>query len=175
MSTALILIPLALCGLSLVAVAPIVFKLYGRCRLEEITPEWLEAFSPSTYYPMEGLLSDEDFRFLSRQPGFDFSLYRKLRRERLHIFRQYLSRLIVDFNRLHTAARVLVARGHEDRSNLVGRLIWLKTMFSVAVIKAHVSYFFCCMGLGSLAARTAILRLEEMSGELTSISASQFA
>jgi len=59
--------------------------------MEEITPEWLENFSTSVYHPMEGLLADEDFRFLSRQPGFDLSLYRKLRRERLRIFRQYLN------------------------------------------------------------------------------------
>ncbi len=174
-STALLLLPLAFCGLSLVLVAPILFKLYRKCRIEEITPEWLESFSPSTYYPMQGLLADEDFRFLSRQPGFDFSLYRKLRRERLHIFRQYLSRLILDFNRLHAAARVLVAHGHEDASNLMPALIWLKIRFSVAVIQAEFSYVCCCVGLRSLAAQSLILRLEEMSAQLTAISASQFA
>lgn len=170
-----LVVPLGLCGLSLGVIAPLLFKIYRRCRIEEITSEWLESFSPSTYYPMQELLSDEDFRFLSRQPGFDFSLYRKLRRERLHIFRQYLSRLIVDFNRLHAAARVLVAHGEEDRSNLVGRLVWLKVMFSAAVLKAQLSYFCCSLGVGSLAARAAIQRLEQMSAELTSLSATQFA
>lgn len=175
-TTALMLIPVLLCGLSLVLVSPILFKLYRRCRIEEITPEWLESFSPASYYPMQGLLADEDFKFLSRQPGFDFSLYRKLRRERLHIFRQYLTRLIRDFNRLHTAARVLLAHGCEDRSDMLTRLIWLKARFSVAVVQAEVSYLFCCIGFRSLAARAVILRLEEMSAQLNSINASaQFA
>ncbi len=173
--TALLFVPLVLVGVSFVFIMPILFKLYRRCRIEEITPEWLENFSPSSYYPMQGLLGEEDFRFLSRQPGFDFSLYRKLRRERLHIFQQYLGRLILDFNRLHTAARVLLAHGSDDRSDLVTRLVWLKICFSVAVLKAQGSYALCCVGFGTLAAHTVILRLEEMNAQLTSISAPQFA
>ena len=176
MSTAaFILIPLATCGLTLVLVAPILVKLCRRCRIEDITPEWLDNFSPSMYYPMEGLLADEDFRFLSRQPGFDLSLYRKLRRERLHIFRQYLSRLILDFNRLHTAARLLVAHGHEDRSDLVTQLMWLKLRFSVAVVRTQLSYLICCLGFRSLAVQAVILRLEDMNAQWGVILASQAA
>jgi hypothetical protein len=170
---AFVLIPVVACGLTLVLVAPILFKLYRRCRIQEITPEWLETFSPAMYYPMEGLLADEDFRFLSCQPGFDLSLYRKLRRERLYIFRQYLSRLILDFNRLHTAARVLVAHGREDRSDLLTQLMWLKLRFSFAVVKAQLSYFICCLGFRSVAVRAVILHLEDMSAQLTFISATQ--
>jgi hypothetical protein len=176
MSTAaFILIPLATCGLTLLLVAPILVKLCRRCRVEDITPEWLDNFSPSMYYPMEGLLADEDFRFLSCQPGFDLSLYRKLRRERLHIFRQYLSRLILDFNRLHTAARLLVAHGHEDRSDLVSQLMWLKLRFSVAVVRTQLSYLTCCLGFRSLAVRAVILRLEDMNAQWGVILASQAA
>ena len=176
MSTAaFILIPLATCGLTLLLVAPILVKLCRRCRVEDITQEWLDNFSPSMYYPMEGLLADEDFRFLSCQPGFDLSLYRKLRRERLHIFRQYLSRLILDFNRLHTAARLLVAHGHEDRSDLATQLMWLKLRFSVAVVRTQLSYLICCLGFRSLAVRAVILRLEDMNAQWGVIWASQAA
>lgn len=174
-STALILVPMVFCGLSLLLVAPILFKLYGQCRIEETTPEWLETFSPSSYYPMQGLLAEEDFQFLSRQPGFDYSLYRKLRRERLHIFHQYLNRIIRDFNRLHAAARVLVVHGHEDRSEMVGQLMWLKVRFSLAAVQAEFSYLLCWLGFRSLAARAMILHLEQMSTQLTSISATQTA
>jgi len=173
--TVLLLIPLAVAGLSLALVVPIVCKLYRRCSADEITSEWLENFSPAVYHPMQGLLSEEDFRFLSGQPGFDLSLYKKLRRERLHIFRQYLSRLILDFNRLHTAAQILLAHGKQDRSDLVTRLIWLKVKFSLAVVHAEFSYALCLVGFRSLAARSMILRLEEMSAQLGSISSTQFA
>ena len=173
--TVALLIPFAAAVLSLMFVLPIVLKLYRRCNADEITSEWLDSFSPSSYYPMQGLLAKEDFCFLSRQPGFDLSLYKKLRRERLLIFRQYLRRLIVDFNRLHTAARILLAHGHEDQSHLVSQLVWLKMKFSLAVIQAEFSYLLCCIGFRSLAARAMIMRLEEMNARLGSISAAQFA
>lgn len=173
--TVVFLIPFAAAVLSLMFVLPIVVKLYRRCPVEEITSEWLESFSPSSYYPMQGLLAEEDFSFLSRQPGFDLSLYKKLRRDRLLIFRQYLRRLIVDFNRLHAAARIVLAHGHEDQSHLVSQLVWLKIRFSLAVVQAEFSYVLCCIGFRSLAARAMILRLEEMNARLSSLSATQFA
>jgi hypothetical protein len=150
---------------------PVVCRLYRRTNVEDITPEWLENFSASTYYPMQGLLSDEDFTFLSQQPGFDLSLYRKLRRERLRIFRQYLNRLIVDFNRLHTTARLLLAHSPQDQSELMSRLIHIKVGFAVAVVRAELNYSACCLGYRSLAARAVIARLEEMNNQLVAISA----
>ena len=105
---------------------------------------------------MQDLLADEDFVFLSRQPGFDESLHRKLRRERLHIFRQYLIRLIVDFNRLHAVARMILARSSEDRSDMVAKLMKLKFQFSLAVMQAECSYLLCCVGFRFLAARKLI-------------------
>lgn len=161
-----LLLPLALC---LVLVAPVLFRLIKPCLLEEITPEWLDQFSPAVYYPMEHLLSDEDFRFLSRQPGFDLSLYRKLRRERMLIFRQYLRRLICDFNRLHKLARLLVANSAADQSHLVPRLFSLKIRFSFAVLQAEFSYLLCRVGFQSLLAHRTIAALEDMSRELKAL------
>ena len=122
---------------------------------------------------MEGLLADEDFRFLSRQPGFDLSLHRKLRRERLLIFQQYLNRLILDFNRLHTVARFLLAHAEEDRSELVSRLIWIKVRFAFAAIQGRASYLLCSLGLRTLPVRTMIVQLEQMSSALAAISAAR--
>lgn len=173
MIASLLLIPLVLCGLAVALVVPVLIKLSRRCAIQDIDPEWLENFSPASYYPMQRLLSEEDFRFLARQPGFDLSLYRKLRRDRLHIFRQYLSRLILDFNRLHATARFLLANGREDYSDLGSQLIWLKVRFSLAVIQAEASYLLCCVGFRTLAVRAMILRLEEMSSQLSFISATQ--
>ena len=175
MAASLLLIPVVLCGLAVILAVPLLLRLFRRCSIEEVTPEWLETFSPTTYYPMAGLLSSEDFRFLARQPGFDASLCRKLRRERLHIFRQYLRQLIKDFNRLHTAARFLLAHNDVDRSDLVGRLVWLKIRFSLAVFQAQASYLLCCVGVGTLAVRATIARLEEMSAQLSFIFAAQAA
>jgi len=149
---------------------PILRWLCRKTSLDEITPEWLESFSIEAYYPMQGLLSDEDFVFLSRQPGFDPSLHRKLRRERLHIFRQYLIRLIVDFNRLHAFARFILSRSNQDRSDVVTRLLKLKLQFSIAVFQAECSYRLSCLGFRFLAARRLISTLENMSLELAALS-----
>ena len=175
MSSALLLTPVVLFGLSLSFALPVLLRLFRKSRVDEITPEWLENFSPASYYPMQGLLSTEDFVFLSRQPGFDFSLYRKLRRERLNIFHGYLRRAITDFNRLHLVARAAIAKAPADSSALLGKLIRLKMKFSLAVLHAEASYLFCCLGFRFLAARAVILRLEEMHAQLSLISSSQLA
>ncbi len=170
LSSIAVLAPLCLgCG-TLALFVPTVRRLNRRVAVEDITPEWLESFSVAAYYPMQQLLSDEDFTFLSRQPGFDESLYRKLRRERLHIFQQYLMRLIVDFNRLHAVARMILARSTQDRSDVVSKLMLLKLQFSLAVVQAETSYLLSRIGFRFLAARKIIGVLENMSLELSALS-----
>lgn len=166
-SPILLLIPLSGCGFLALVMLPVVVRLYRKCRIEDISPEWLESFSLDSYEPMRGLLSQEDFKFLVGQPGFDLSLYRKLRRERLQIFRQYLSRLINDFNRLHLITRVLVAHSPEDRSDLLTKLIWLKLRFTVTVIRTEANYRLCCLGWQSLAVRSLLMQLREMHDQLS--------
>ncbi len=175
LSSVAVVVPLFVGGVTLALFFPILRWLCRKAAIEEITPEWLENFSVAAYYPMQGLLSDEDFTFLSRQPGFDESLYRKLRRERLHIFRQYLLRLIIDFNRLHAVARMILARGNQDRSDVVGKLMRLKFQFSLAVFQAECSYLLCCVGFRFLAVRRLIAVLESMSMELAALSESHVA
>lgn len=173
LSSVAVLFPLILGSVTLALFFPILRRLCRETAIQEITPEWLESFSVAAYVPMQGLLSDEDFRFLSRQPGFDESLYRKLRRERLRIFRQYLIRVIIDFNRLHAVARMILARSSQDRSEAVARLMRLKLQFSMAVLQAECSYFLCCLGFKFLAARKLICALEDMSFELAAINESR--
>ncbi len=175
MTSSLLIAPLLAVACCLAFVAPVLVKLYRKCRVEEITPEWIENFSAASYHPMEALLNEEDFEFLSHQPGFDLALYRNLRRDRLRIFRQYLNRLVMDFNRLHFAARVLVSHSAEDSSDLITRLIWLKLRFAVALVRTEISYVLCCLGCRTLAARALIAHLEEMNAHLISLSAAQAA
>jgi len=151
----------------------IVLRLQKRCRMEEITPEWLASFSVSSYQPMHVLLCEEDFSFLSRQPGFDLLLYKKFRRDRLRIFRQYMNRLIADYNRLHMAARMLLAGTPQDQSDMMTHLIRLKINFSASVLRAEANYLLCCVGFRTLAVRALIIRLEELSSEVAAISATQ--
>ena len=155
---------------ALVFVTRILRKLYRNTSVEELTTEWAESFSVSYYAPMVGLLSDEDFKFLARQPGFDFALRRKLRRERLEIFRGYLRKLVADFNRLHLAIRLSIARQSEDHSHLVAQLVWLKIRFSISLLRVEASYLLCWMGVRTIHVGSLVSYLEEMSARLQAIS-----
>jgi hypothetical protein len=173
LTSALVLAPILLFGLFTALLVPVLTRLMRTCAVREIPSDWLENFSVSSYYPMEKLLAEEDFKFLSRQPGFDLSLYRKLRRDRLHIFKQYLNRSIVDFNRLHAAVRAILPYMGEDRSDLVSRLIWLKMRFCFAAIRAEISYRLCLLGIGRLAVHPLISELERMSLQFNRVAAAQ--
>ena len=169
MTLVLTFLPLVVVAPVLILALPVLLRLVRGCGLEEVSPEWLEGFSAALYYPMEGLLSDEDFRFLSRQPGFDASLYRKLRRDRLRIFRQYFVRLIRDFNRLHAVARALLAESKQDNTELVMKIVVLKFRFSLSVLLVEVSYWWCFVRFRPLMVKGLISKLDEMSLQLRSL------
>ena len=162
-------------GLGVSATVPVLRRLYRKPLLDEITPEWLESFSLDRYRSMSSLLGDDDFAFLSRQPGFDLSLYKKLRRERLAIFRQYLDRLISDFNRLHVTARALVAQSSEDSSDAATKLIRLQFEFSKAVFRTELSYRLCRLGLSTVDVQLVLNPLQALSEQLTQLAVPDFA
>jgi hypothetical protein len=169
LSLTLTFAPVAIVLPVVVLALPVLVRLLRGCRVEDINPEWLDNFSAALYYPMEGLLSNEDFAFLSRQPGFDISIYRKLRRDRLRIFRQYFLRLIRDFNRLHSIARALLAQTPQDHSELMMKMILLKARFSLSVLYVEMNYWWCFVRFRPLVVRALISSLEEMSRELQSV------
>lgn len=159
--------------LSVAGVVPVLKKLFRKTSIEDITPEWLESFSVERYRPMLGLLADEDFSFLARQPGFDVAIYKKLRRERLDIFDQYFSRLVLDFKKLHTAARYMVARAPEDHSDVVLKLVRLRYAFAMAAFQVHFRYMLCRLGAGTLESRVLLVKLQQMSDQLSALSLAQ--
>jgi hypothetical protein len=124
---------------------------------------------------MLGLLANEDFAFLSRQPGFDPSIYKKLRRERLSIFEQYLCRLILDFKKLHATARYFVARSDHDRSDVAAKLIRMRWAFAVSVVEVHLQLQLCKVGVGTVEARMVVAKLQQMSDQLSTLTLPQTA
>jgi hypothetical protein len=171
----LLIVLCAALGLGLCAIAPVLRRLYRKPLLDEITPEWLESFSLDRYRSMSSLLSDDDFEFLSRQPGFDLSLYKKLRRERLAIFRQYLDRLIVDFNRLHLTARSFVAQNPQDSSDAAAKLIRLQFDFSKAVLRTELSYKLCRLGICTVDVTVLLGPLQSLTEQVTQLAVPDFA
>lgn len=151
-------------------ILPALLRLVKGCNLEDVSADWLEEFSCRSYHPMDSLLKDEDFAFLSRQPGFDSSLYRRLRRDRLRIYKQYLHRMIADFNRLHMLARLLVSQSRTDQSAVLKQLLWLKLRFSAVVAFAECRYALCWLGVNTLSAQELIAELDALSAVVRSVS-----
>jgi hypothetical protein len=169
MHSALLLTPVLLFLPLLAFMCQVVFRLIRPCELAELPADWLENFDPSTYYPMRGLLADDDFKFLSRQPGYDAALHRKFRQDRLKIFRQYLDSLIVDFNRLHRLAVIVVSKTEGDHSHLLTRLIRLRISFSLTVFQVEFCYLLCRFRIRSMSVSSLLANLDEMAAQLTSL------
>jgi hypothetical protein len=142
---------------------PVLFRLMRPSQPSELTVEWFENFHVSSYSPMRGLLAQDDFEFLSRQPGFDPSLYRKLRRDRLRIFREYMNRLVVDYNRLHTLANFVVSQSTEDQSQLFARLLALRFRFWLSTMQVEFSYLLCRLGGKSVSLGHILQQMEDIS------------
>lgn len=166
-----VIAPLVIFAAVVLFLLPVLVRLFRHCRPDEITPEWLSSFSPANYKPMELLLDDVDFEFLVRQPGFDASIGKKLRRDRIRIFRQYLNRMIGDFNRLDTYARFLISKSQEDQSALFLRLIGIRARFSLNVVRLQFSLALAYFGSEPRTVSQVIAQLEEMSSWLSGLSA----
>ncbi len=72
-----------------VAFGLLIRRLASPAKAELVSTEWLSRFSVAKYRPMERLFSDADYRFLERQRGFNPGIARRLRRERMRVFRGY--------------------------------------------------------------------------------------
>jgi hypothetical protein len=166
MHSALLLTPVLLFLPLLAFTIPVLLRLIRPCQLAELPSDWLENFQTSTYYPMRSLLADDDFKFLSRQPGYDVALHRKFRQDRLKIFRQYLNRLILDFNRLHRFAVVVVFQTEGDHTPLFLRLIQLRISFSLAVFQVEFCYLLCRFRIRSMSVGSLLASLDEMATQL---------
>src|SRR5260370_34935300 len=99
---------------ALVALAPIglavvfLYRTLASRQKVEVPMDELPVLSPDKYRPMERLLQEEDFRFLSSQPGFSPSLGRHFRTERRRLFVSFLRNLSNAFGRVSMPCHILI-------------------------------------------------------------------
>ena len=124
--------------------------------------EWLEDFSANAYRPMERLLDNRDYTFLAAQAGFEPSIARQLRRERVGIFHSYLAEMIRDFHRLLLAARVISVFASEDQSAFIATLWRVRWSFyaAVAAVEIHVALHW--MGVGTVDVQGLLASVQRM-------------
>jgi len=158
--------------LSLAVAAAFVMIIKGvlsRDRFSAFNPEWLRKFSVAKYKPMERLLSEDDHEFLAAQPGYHPAISKRLRAERRRIFRGYLRALRRDFNRLETAARILMVSSPVDKPELAKALLRQRLNFMSAMCKVEFRLALHALGIGTVDVRTLVAPLDAIRLELQEI------
>jgi len=107
-----------------------------------------DCISLERYEPMHRLLSPEDLEFLKRRAGISPEAVRKLKQDRIRIFRLYLGELSGDFQYLHTQVRLLVAEAPEEYSNLVQVVMRQQVRFRLALAGVHFRLALHQAGIG---------------------------
>jgi hypothetical protein len=98
------------------------------------------------YKPLRRLFSEDDFDYLSRQPGFEPGMLRQLRKRRARVFEGYLRQMQRDFEQLHRSLRSLTARAAHDRPEIARALLEQQLMFRLTMVRAEMRLAFYRMG-----------------------------
>ncbi len=157
---------------ALVALAPIglavvfLYRTLASRQKVEVPMDDLLVLSPDKYRPMERLLQEEDFRFLSSQPGFSPSLGRHFRSERRRIFRSYLRNLSKDFGRVSMACHMLIIHAADDRGDLAKSLIRKRLMFRFGIVAIEGRLLLHTAGVGTVDVRSLVESLEAMQAQI---------
>jgi hypothetical protein len=118
--------------------------------------DWLDRFSLETYKPMERLLSEADYEYLGRQPGYDPQIIHELRAEHRRIFRSYLHRLLRDFNELVYLAKLMAIQSNEDQPELMRAVFRIRVNFYWNVTITEIQLALAPLPLGAIDAKRLI-------------------
>jgi hypothetical protein len=112
----------------------------SRSRTSAMPADWDSIFSPSRYKPMERLLDPTDYRFLESQPAFNRKMARRVRSNRINMFRGYARCLARDYSRVSAAVRILMVHAPVDRSALAGPSVVLTLIASSSAADKGASH-----------------------------------
>ena len=162
-----IMIIAAVTGGGIAVVLALLFhRLVSPSRCELVSTEWLSRFSVARYRPMERLFAEEDYRFLARQKGYCEDVARRLRRERIKIFRGYLKCISGDFRRLEAAASFWMANAPQDRPDLAKALMKRRLSFFAALMGAKWRLLLYGFGLSTADVHRLVDSLDDMRVQL---------
>jgi hypothetical protein len=130
--------------------------------------DWLRTFSAVRYRPMLRMLAEDDYRWLAAQ-GLDPQSIRRLRSERRKIFGTYLQNLVRDFDRLHTAARMLLLAAPEDRPDLAARLVTVRIQFQRALLRVRFQLLLHDLGFRNVDVSGLVSGIEAMHKDLRTL------
>jgi len=120
-------------------------------------------FTIERYHPMARLAGPEDMEFLQRFSNCRPQLAARWERERRKIFRLYLREAAGEFQRLHAAARALVANAPEEHADLVGKLMRQQVTFWILLAKIELRL---ALGVSGLDARKIVALIEALKADV---------
>jgi hypothetical protein len=165
-----VLIVVAIVVAFLIAAFVLLFRqLASRSDKQASTAEWFESFSVESFAPMERLLDQSDFEFLSQQPGYRPEIGARLLKERKKLFLGYLRILIGDFNQLLRIARLMIVYSTEDRAEFA-QVLWRQQVtfyFAVCAVRLRVSLY--PMGWTSLDVSRLMQALDNMRSQVAQL------
>jgi len=156
----------AVTGGAAIILAILIRELGSPARGEVISTVWLSRFSVAKYRPMERLFSEEDYRFLAGQRGYSPRIARRLRRERIKVFRGYLRLLRSDYRKLEAAIALYMANSPVDRPDLAKALFKRRIHFTCALLAAEWRARLYGMGLTQSDTQRLVAALDDMRDHL---------
>jgi hypothetical protein len=156
---------LGILSLCVVPPAIIVFlfhRLASQAGSDLSAEQWRDEFSVDRYRPMERLLSERDFEFLARQPGYQPRIGKELRAARRRIFEGYLCLMVEDFNQLLGRAKLMVIYAPGDGSDVLRALFKQQIRFYALVCRVRLRLALSRFGVAPSNPRQLIGALEQL-------------
>jgi len=149
-------------------------KLASANQKPALPADWDSVHVASRYKPMQRLLDPADYRFLASQSGCGRGLARRVRSNRVSIFRRYARCLGRDFSRASLALKMLMVHAPIDRSALAGLLFKQRLLFSMNMVSIEMRLTLHSFGWSTpnIDVRNLVEALDAMRTQLSALSAS---
>ena len=123
---------------------------------------------------MERLLGAEDYRFLAAHQGCNRKMARKVRANRIQIFRGYARCLGRDFARVSSALKMLMVHARADRSSLAGLILKQQLLFTLNMSAIEFRLVLHSFGWSApaLDVRSLVESLDTMCAQLRALAVS---
>jgi hypothetical protein len=118
------------------------------------------------YRPMQRLLDPSEFEFLASHPACNPKMLRKMRAERVHLFRSYLRSLTLDFARTATGIESIMVSSNVDRPELAKLVQSGRLTFATGLVSVECRLVLFRYGLGTVDVQPLVAAIASMREQL---------
>ncbi len=133
-----------------------------------VTLEWLDELPAERHRAMLRLLKDPESSFLGSHQGVTEAAANS-RRARYRLLRGYLRALTIDFRRVCTALKVVMAQASTDRPDLAATLLRSQMAFTLGMAVVQARLLLSYWGMGTVDIARPLKLLDGMRLELRAL------